>query len=97
MPTLSLVMDTVFPRIDAAAFIYFVVQFGAATIRGRRLFEGGVYYFGQYDRAPYTASLASSPSNYVDKLVWLIQETQHNTTTHNGQDSASAVRRLSTE
>ena len=43
---------TVFPRIDAAAFIYFVVQFGAATIRGRRLFEGGVYYFGQYDRAP---------------------------------------------
>ena len=34
---------TVFPRIDAAAFIYFVVQFGAATIRGRRLFEGGVY------------------------------------------------------
>ena len=28
---------TVFPRIDAAAFIYFVVQFGAATIRGRRL------------------------------------------------------------
>ena len=69
---------TVFPRIDAAAFIYFVVQFGAATIRGRRLFEGGVYYFGQYDRAPYTASLASSPSNYVDKLVWLIQETQHN-------------------
>ena len=50
---------TVFPRIDAAAFIYFVVQFGAATIRGRRLFEGGVYYFGQYDRAPYTASLAN--------------------------------------
>ena len=42
---------TVFPRIDAAAFIYFIVQFGAATIRGRRLFEGGVYYFGQYDRA----------------------------------------------
>ena len=29
---------TVFPRIDAAAFICFVGQFGAATIRGRRLF-----------------------------------------------------------
>ena len=42
-------LDTVFPRIDAAAFIYFVGQFGAATIRGRRLFEGGVYSFRQYD------------------------------------------------
>ena len=31
-------VNTVFPRIDAAAFIYFVGQFGAATIRGRRLF-----------------------------------------------------------
>ena len=40
---------TVFPRIDAAAYIYFVGQFGAATIRGRRLFEGGVYSFRQYD------------------------------------------------
>ena len=38
---------TVFPRIDAAAFIYFISQLGAATIRGRRLFEGGVYYFQQ--------------------------------------------------
>ena len=42
-------VDTVFPRIDAAAFIYFVGQFGAATIRGQRLFEGGVYSFRQYD------------------------------------------------
>ena len=65
------ILSTVFPRIDAAAFIYFVVEFGAATIRGRRLFEGSVYYFGQYDRATYTASLASSPSNYV---VWLLQK-----------------------
>ena len=88
-------MNTVFPRIDAAAFIYFVVQFGAATIRGRRLFEGGVYYFGKYDRATHTASLASSPSNYVDS--WYSSYKKHNTTTHNGQDSASAVRRLSTE
>ena len=82
---------TVFPRIDAAAFIYFVVQFGAATIRGRRLFEGGVYYFGQYDRAPYTASLANSPSNYVDKLVWLIQETQHNNSQRTNAFQASFV------
>ena len=37
----------------------------------RHLFEGGVYYFGQYDRATYTASLASSPSNCV---VWLLQK-----------------------
>ena len=59
-------VDTVFPRIDAAAFIYFVGQFGAATIRGRRLFEGGVYYFRQYDSATYTAS---SPSNCVNKQV----------------------------
>ena len=57
---------TVFPRIDAAAFIYFVGQFGAATIRGRRLFEGGVYYFQQYGSATYTAS---SPSNCDDKQV----------------------------
>ena len=47
----NLNMSTVFPRIDATAFIYFIVQFGAATIRGRRLFEGGVYYFGKYARA----------------------------------------------
>jgi len=40
---------TIFPRIDAAAFIYFVGQFGAATIRGQRLFEGGIYSFRQYD------------------------------------------------
>ena len=77
----TLCRHTVFPRIDAAAFIYFVVQFGAATIRGRLLFEGGVYYFGQYDRAPYTASLASSPST-----SWYGSYKKHNTTTHNGQD-----------
>jgi len=40
-------LTTVFPRIDAAAFIYFVGQFGAATIRGRRLFKGGIYSFWQ--------------------------------------------------
>ena len=56
---------TVFLRIDATAFIYFVIQFSAATIRGRRLL------LGQYDRATYTAFLANSPSNCV---VWLLQK-----------------------
>ena len=82
---------TVFPRIDAAAFIYFVGQFGAATIRGRRLFEGGVYYFRQYDSATYTAS---SPLNCVNKQVrksnFRSRDTQNNNS--HGQDSASAVR-----
>ena len=84
-------IGTVFPRIDAAAFIYFVGQFGAATIRGRRLFEGGVYYFRQYDSATYTAS---SPSNCVNKQVrksnFRSRDTQNNNS--HGQDSASAVR-----
>ena len=66
---ITLVLYAIFTRIDTVAFIYFVVQFGVVTIRGRRLFEGGIYYFGHYDPAMYTASLASSPSNYVDKLV----------------------------
>ena len=35
--------STVFPRSDAVATIYFVLQVLAATIRGRRLLEGGVY------------------------------------------------------
>ena len=34
---------TVFPRNLAAARFYFKAQFGAATIRGRLDFEGGVY------------------------------------------------------
>ena len=36
-------MCTVFPRNLAAARFYFKAQFGAATIRGRPDFEGGVY------------------------------------------------------
>ena len=42
--------STVFPRIDAAAFIYFVVQFGAATIQG-----------GVYSRAAFI-TLGSMPA-----------------------------------
>ena len=34
---------TVFPRNLAAAEFYFKASFGAATIRGRLDFEGGVY------------------------------------------------------
>ena len=37
-PETRLPVYTVFPRIDTVAFIYFVGQFGAATIRGRRLY-----------------------------------------------------------
>ena len=37
----SLYMYTVFPRNLAAATFNFVVQFGAATFRGRPDFEGG--------------------------------------------------------
>ena len=36
--------NTVYDRIDAAATINFSAQFGAATIRVRRLFESGVYF-----------------------------------------------------
>ena len=36
--------NTVYDRIDAAATINFSTQFGAATIRERRLFESGVYF-----------------------------------------------------
>ena len=32
----NMVATTVFPRINAAAFIYFAPEFGAAFIRGRR-------------------------------------------------------------
>ena len=35
---------TVYDRIDAAATINFSTQFGAATIRERRLFESSVYF-----------------------------------------------------
>ena len=35
---------TVFPRIDTAVTINFNVAERAATIRGRSLFEGGVYF-----------------------------------------------------
>ena len=38
------VMSTVFPRSDAAATINFPLLALAATIRGRRLLEGGVNY-----------------------------------------------------
>jgi len=34
---------TVFPWSDAAATIFFIARFSAATIRGRPLIEGGVY------------------------------------------------------
>ena len=40
----SKVRCTVYDRIDAAATINFSTQFGAATIRERRLFESGVYF-----------------------------------------------------
>ena len=35
---------TAYDRIDAAAAINFSMQFGAAIIRERRLFESGVYF-----------------------------------------------------
>ena len=49
---------TVFPRSDAAATIYFIAQFSAATIRGRPLIEGGVYYIERF--TGYTAMHKSS-------------------------------------
>ena len=48
---------TVFPRNLAAARFYFEAPFGAATIRGRLDFEGGVYR-DRYART-YTASIIS--------------------------------------
>jgi len=73
--------STVFPRIDAAAFIYFVGQFGAATIRGRCLFEGGVYSFWQYDprrvprlRPQHPAEVLSTKQVKPFEKVWLLQK-----------------------
>ena len=48
---------TVFPRNLAATGFYFKAPFGAATIRGRLDFEGGVYR-DRHARA-YTASIIS--------------------------------------
>ena len=65
------------------SFIYFVGQFGAATIRGRRLFEGGVYsraafiLLGNMTRAaPPTAPSRSSVNKQVKPFekVWLLQK-----------------------
>ena len=36
---------TVFTRSDAAATIYFIAQFGAMSIRERRLIESGIYWY----------------------------------------------------
>ena len=41
--TVKLIKPTVFHRLIAAATNYFVLQVPEATIRGRRLFEGGDY------------------------------------------------------
>jgi len=77
---------TVFLRIDAAAFIYFVGQFGAATIRGRRIFEGGVYsraafiLLGNMNRAAYTGIAHSTTPKFCHQAgktfeqVWLLQK-----------------------
>ena len=37
-------IDTIYDQIDEAATINFSMQFGAATIQERCLFESGVYY-----------------------------------------------------
>ena len=50
---------TVFPRIDAAAFINFVGQFGAATIRGRRS--------GNMTCAAYTGSAHNTQPKFCQK------------------------------
>ena len=41
---INITMYTVYDRIEAAATINFSTQFGAATIRERRLFESAVYF-----------------------------------------------------
>ena len=38
-------LHTVFPSLNAAAFICFAPLAGSASIRGRCLFEGGVHFF----------------------------------------------------
>ena len=38
-------LNTVFPRIDATATVYFTAGIGAAFIRGWLLLEGSVYLF----------------------------------------------------
>ena len=69
-----LICVTVFPRIDAAAFIYFVGQFGAATIRGRCLFEGGVYsravfiLLGNMTRAAHPGSAQSTQPKFCQQV-----------------------------
>jgi len=72
---------TVFPRIDTAGFIYSVGQFDAATIRGRRLFQGGVYSFRQYDprrvprlRPQHPAESSVNKQVKPFEKVWLLQK-----------------------
>ena len=92
--------DTVFPRINAAAFIYFVGQFGAATIRGRRLLEGGVYSFRQYDprrvprlRPQHPAEVLSTSRENLLKRYGSYKSHSRNKQKYpqNGQDWASDV------
>ena len=47
MGMFKLAWCTIFLWSDAAAPIYFSARFCAATIQGRLLFEGGVYFFGK--------------------------------------------------
>ena len=57
---------TVYDRIDAAATINFSTQFGAATIRERRLFESSVYFF----RRGYRLKKFSEKVNKSTRIVY---------------------------
>ena len=57
---------TVYDRIDAAATINFSTQFGAATIRERRLFESGVYFV----RRGYRLKKFSEKVNTSTRIVY---------------------------
>ena len=59
-------MNTVYDQIDATATINFSTQFGAATIRERRLFESGIYFF----RCGYRLKNFSEKVNKSTRIVY---------------------------
>ena len=55
--THNVVIITIFARSDAAATIYFIARFCAASIRERRLIKSGVIHIGELEPCPQTTPM----------------------------------------
>ena len=64
------IWHTVYDRIDAAATINFSTQFGAATIRERRLFESGIYFIR---RSAGSKNSVKSEHKHKDSVLVLLR------------------------